>query len=81
MTPRATIIIVSYNTRDLLRECLASLRAHAPRYPVVVADNASTDDSASMVGREFPEVTLLRNPQNIGFGAANNRALAGVKTD
>lgn len=50
-------------------------------YPVVVVDNASTDDSAIMVQREFPEVTLLRNPQNIGFGSANNRALAGVKTE
>jgi GT2 family glycosyltransferase len=81
VTPRATIVIVNYNTRDLLRQCLASLRGHARRYPVVVVDNASTDDSAIMVEREFPEVTLLRNPQNIGFGAANNRALAHVKTE
>lgn len=43
VTRRATIIIVNYNTRDLLRECLASLRAHARMYPVVVVDNASTD--------------------------------------
>lgn len=81
VTPRATIIIVNYNTRDLLRECLASLRAHARMYPVVVVDNASTDDSAIMVEREFPEATLLHTPQNIGFGAANNRALAGVTTE
>jgi GT2 family glycosyltransferase len=81
VTPRATIVIVNYNTRDLLRQCLASLRAHAPMYPVVVVDNASTDDSAIMVEGEFPEVTLLCNPQNIGFGAANNRAVARVKTE
>ncbi len=81
VTPRATVIIVNYNTRDLLRECLASLHANARIYPVVVVDNASTDDSAIMVERGFPEVMLLRNPQNIGFGAANNRVLAGVKTE
>jgi len=81
MSARATIVIVSYNTRDLLRPCLASLRAHAPDYPVVVVDNASSDGSAEMVETEFPRVLLLRNQCNAGFGAANNRALRDVDTE
>jgi GT2 family glycosyltransferase len=78
---RVTILIVNYNARGLLHECLTSLRQHAPGYPVLVVDNASTDGSAAMIEREFPQVRLLRNERNAGFGAANNRALAGVTTE
>jgi len=81
MTARATIVIVSYNTCDLLRSCLTALRTHASQYPVIVVDNASADGSAAMVEREFPTVRVLRNSQNLGFGAANNRALAEITTD
>jgi hypothetical protein len=81
MSARATIVIVSYNTRELLRRCLASLREHAPGYPVVVVDNASADGSAATVAAEFPEVRLLRNERNVGFGAANNRALRDADTE
>jgi len=81
MSARATIIVVSYNTRELLRQCLAALRARAPDYPVVVVDNASSDGSAEMVEHEFPGVRLLRNQHNAGFGAANNRALRDVDTE
>jgi hypothetical protein len=66
------VAIVSYNTREALRRCLASLPAEAQ---VVVLDNASTDGSVEMVDSEFPEVVLLRSDANLGFGAGNNRIL------
>ncbi|MBI1814584.1 MAG: glycosyltransferase [Deltaproteobacteria bacterium] len=81
MNPRATIIIVNYNTCDLLRACLISLRTHAPDIAVMVVDNASSDGSATMVAREFPAVQIRRNDRNLGFGAANNQALADVHTE
>ncbi|HVN87195.1 MAG TPA: glycosyltransferase family 2 protein [Candidatus Binatia bacterium] len=81
MAARTTIVIVSYNTRDLLRGCLESLRDHVLGVPVIVVDNASRDGSAAMVAQEFPEVRLVENPSNVGFGTANNRALAEVSTE
>lgn len=71
------VVIVNWNTRDLLRGCLRSLREGDPsvRRRVVVVDNASDDGSAAMVRAEFPEVALLENGQNIGYAAANNRGL------
>ncbi len=65
------VLIVNYNTRDLLRNCLASVQA-AARYAAVptgvwVVDNASQDGSAAMVRSEFPDVHLLALPRNIGF--------------
>ena len=74
------IVIVSFNTRDLLRECLASIEAHAPELGrpvrVIVADNASSDGSPAMVRDEFPGVTLVPLDENLGFGAGNNRGAA-----
>jgi len=69
------VVIVSYNTRDYLRACLASLRAE-PVGRVVVVDNASTDGSPAMVQAEFPEVLVCANQANPGYGAAANQALA-----
>jgi N-acetylglucosaminyl-diphospho-decaprenol L-rhamnosyltransferase len=68
------VVIVSYRSRELLRDCLASLRRHPPRRPlrVIVVDNASGDGSAELVAAEFPEVTLERSGRNLGFAAATN---------
>jgi GT2 family glycosyltransferase len=70
----ASVIIVSYNTRDILRACLDSLYTAIGRraIEVIVVDNASRDASADMVEREFPQARLLRSPTNLGFAAANN---------
>jgi GT2 family glycosyltransferase len=68
------VAIVNHNTRDHLRACLESLRPEAPA-EVVVVDNASDDGSAAMVQAEFPEVWLLANDANRGYGAAANQAL------
>ncbi len=77
----ASIVIVSYNTRDLLRQCLAAVLAEAAalNVEILVVDNCSSDNSAEMVEQEFPSakfpVTLFRSNSNLGFGAANNLAL------
>lgn len=72
-----SIVIVSYNTRDMLRDCLCSLPAASYGYEteVFVVDNASPDDSAEMVRVEFPEIHLMANTGNPGFARANNQAL------
>src|SRR5450759_1674369 len=76
--PDLSIITVSWNVRDLLRACLASIKDSCLSYSleVFVVDNASSDGSADMVAREFPGVHLLRNSANAGFTRGNNQALA-----
>jgi len=71
------IVIVSYNTRDLLRECLKSTFASVGdfSFTVCVVDNFSSDDSAGMVSEEFPEVHLIRSDVNGGYAYANNLGL------
>nr|WP_309693337.1 glycosyltransferase family 2 protein [Armatimonas sp.] len=68
-----SIVIVSWNTKELLRACLASIQGVDAE--VFVADNASTDGSAELVETEFPGVTLIRTGANLGFARANNLAL------
>jgi GT2 family glycosyltransferase len=76
MATDVSVIIVSYNTRDLLRECLASVHAsERVRLDVLVADNGSSDGSAAVVAAEFPSVDLIQNADNRGFAAANNVAI------
>ncbi|MCW5934820.1 MAG: glycosyltransferase family 2 protein [Fimbriimonadia bacterium] len=73
--PVLALIVVSYNTRDLLETCLKSLTTEAISLQTIVVDNASSDGSAQQVREQFPEVTLIANPDNRGFGAACNQGL------
>jgi GT2 family glycosyltransferase len=75
------VVVVSWNTRALLRRCLNSVGRFLShlRHEVLVVDNASRDGSADMVAEEFPQVRLFRNSENLGFGRANNQAMAGAK--
>jgi GT2 family glycosyltransferase len=75
------VVVVSFNTRDLLRECLSALYAELAGISneVFVVDSASRDGSADMVEREFPAVRLVRSEVNLGFGGANNKAFALAK--
>jgi N-acetylglucosaminyl-diphospho-decaprenol L-rhamnosyltransferase len=75
--PLVSVIIVNWNTRDLLRACLASLPygSSAVRLEVIVVDNGSTDGSAEMVRAEYARGLLLRNDANLGFTRATNQAL------
>jgi len=77
-TPEVSVIIVSYNTRELLRECIESIlceQGDGLGVEVIVVDNASADGSAAMVAERFPQVRLIANPDNRGFGAACNQGL------
>lgn len=75
-SPDLSVVVVSYNTRDLLRRCLAGALAEADLLDleVIVVDNASSDGSAAMVANEFPRVRLVASGENLGFAAANNLA-------
>ena len=75
-----SIIIVCWNTRELLDECLESIYASGHvadviSLEVLVVDNASDDGSAELVHEKYPQVTLIRNTENLGFGKANNQAV------
>lgn len=71
-----SIVIVNWNTRALLADCLDSVLARRGdlELEILVVDNASEDGSADMVAHCFPEVRLIRNTENRGFAAANNQA-------
>lgn len=74
-----SVVIVNWNTRDILAQCLASIAATTDDtldLEVIVVDNGSFDGSADLVESQFPDVVLLRNDENRGFAAANNQAIA-----
>ena len=73
-----SIVIVNFNAREHLVNCLQSLLRHPPaaEHEVIVVDNASTDQSADSVSVQFPTVRLVRLPRNVGFAAGNN---AGIR--
>lgn len=77
-----SIVLVNWNTRDLLRDCLTSLRAALAASPfraeVIVVDNASSDLSAVMVEAEFPEFRLIANRENRNYAAGNNQGIAAA---
>jgi GT2 family glycosyltransferase len=69
-----SIIIVSWNAKDMLEKCLVSISNQSNRYQIetIVVDNASTDGAPDVVKNNFPEVTLIQNSANLGFAKANN---------
>ncbi|ANT64905.1 glycosyltransferase family 2 protein [Prosthecochloris sp. CIB 2401] len=73
-----SVIIVSFNTRDILKSSIQALRKHSDGIPleIIVVDNDSRDGSAEMVAEQFPDVVLIANSVNAGFAAANNQAFA-----
>lgn len=76
-----SIIVINWNTRQMLKECLESVRDNAPdfAYEVLIVDNASADGSAAMVKQEFPQYQIIENDTNRGFAAANNQAMQIAK--
>jgi GT2 family glycosyltransferase len=72
-----TIIILSYNTRELTVNALRSVfqSVTSCRFEVILVDNASRDDSIEYIKREFPQVILISNLSNVGFAKANNQAM------
>ncbi len=73
-----SIIIVSYNTKDFIRECLKSIKVTSKGfdYEIIVVDNVSSDGTSQMVKEEFPDVITIKSRENLGFSKANN---LGVK--
>lgn len=78
-----TTIIVSFNTRAELTDCLRSLQDFPPTrgHDVIVVDNASTDDSVCQIRKRFPWVRVIESDRNLGFGAANNVGMRAASGD
>lgn len=76
---KLSIIIPSFNTKELLDQCLtsiyASLNTSSVNYEVIVVDNSSTDGSVELVEKKYKRVILIKNKENLGFGKANNIAI------
>lgn len=69
-----SVIIISWNARDYLTQCISTLTSEVCRYPmeIIVVDNASSDGSPDCVESKYPNVRLIRNAENMGFAKANN---------
>lgn len=76
-----SIIIVSFNTLVLTRQCLKSIyeQTNDISFEVIISDNGSNDGSVEMIKKEFPQVILIENNANLGFGKANNIGLKKAK--
>jgi GT2 family glycosyltransferase len=69
-----SIIIVSWNSFDFLKQCINSIYEYIEdiEFEIIIIDNASTDDSPKLIEKYFPDVTLIKNTENLGFARANN---------
>ncbi len=76
-----SIIIVNYNVKEFLQNLLHSIikSAEGISYEIIIVDNASNDGSVEFIGEKFPQINLIANSTNLGFGKANNQALALAK--
>ncbi|MBI1807852.1 MAG: glycosyltransferase family 2 protein [Ignavibacteria bacterium] len=83
MQPDLSVIIVNYNTRGLLRNCLESLFKNGEEiyYEVIIVDNDSSDGSREMITRDFPTARLICNSENSGFAKANNVGLEAATAE
>lgn len=76
MNPQVSVVILNWNGRRYLDDCLTSLQAQAyTDFEVILVDNGSTDGSVEWVEARFPQVQMIRNAQNVGFAKGNNQAI------
>ena len=75
------IVILNWNGKEFLEKFLPSVVAYANGSQIIVADNASTDDSVAFVQAHYPSIELIKNDSNGGFAKGYNDALKQVKTD
>lgn len=77
-SPELTIVLVSWNTKDVLKRCLTSVHVHTRgvAYETVVVDNASSDGTAEMLRTEWPHVRVIENRDNVGFARGCNQGMA-----
>jgi GT2 family glycosyltransferase len=78
-----SIIIVNWNTKQLLLNCIASIyrTVHRSSFEIIMVDNGSTDGSVEAVSQTYPAVMIIANTANLGFAKANNAALEGCPDD
>ena len=81
--PDVSVIIVNWNTRELLLACIRSIRQHtgSVSLEIIVVDNASSDGSQEALLQAFPEVVLIQNTENLGFARANNIGIKAAQGD
>lgn len=82
MKPDLSVIILSFNTMDLTRACLISLKKSSLgriSMEILVCDNGSSDGSVGMIRKEFPDIILIENTRNLGFAAGNNPGIRKAK--
>lgn len=72
-----SVIIVNYNTKYLIKDCIKAIidNTEGINFEIIVSDNGSVDGSCEMIRSEFPDVRIIENKKNLGFGTANNRGL------
>lgn len=75
-----TVIVLSWNSKAWIADCLRGLLANEAR-PVYVVDNGSSDGSPELIARDFPGVRLIRSPANLGFGGGNNLGMKAAFED
>ena len=81
MITEVSIVIVNWNQKDLLKKCISSIYAETTQtnIEIIVVDNHSEDDSVAMLHVKFPNVQIIENQENVGFGRANNLAFQRAK--
>ncbi|MCF7827204.1 MAG: glycosyltransferase family 2 protein, partial [Candidatus Marinimicrobia bacterium] len=80
--PKVTVIIPHWNGIEVLEPCLRSLQASQyDQLEIVVVDNASSDDSVAFVHREFPDIKVIENSENLGFAGGCNTGLREIKSE
>lgn len=80
---KVSIIILNWNGKELTRACLNSINENTdyPNYEVIVVDNGSTDGSVEILQKEFPDIKLIKNKKNLGFGRGNNQGMEAAEGD
>lgn len=78
---KVTVIIPNYNGKNVLKECLESLKNQNYSFEVIIIDNASQDGSVDYIKKYHPEITLIENKENLGFAAAVNQGIKAFKTE
>src|SRR5262245_9433821 len=83
MCPQLSIVLVSWNTADLICKCIRSilLHQHGMELEIIVVDNASSDDTLNRIRNEFPAVRVIPNAENVGFGRACNQGMRAASSD
>jgi GT2 family glycosyltransferase len=80
--PIVSIVLVSYNSKELLSSALTSIEEHADlEYEIIVVDNNSTDDVGDFIKKEYPKVNFIQSKENVGYAAGNNLGMKEARGD